>query len=256
MVSANERRSSNFWCHLTMSVESQTSSNEMNLSNGDIARRIDHTLLKAEATREQILRLCDEAMRFGFWAVCVNGRWVSTAAERLHGSGVHVAAVVGFPLGADATKAKVVQAKQAIHDGADEIDIVADLAAIIEGDTRYLLRQLLAAWNVCRAMRPPVLLKVIIESAALTTEQKVLACRAAEQIGVDFVKTSTGLHPAGGATVEDIRLIRETSQRYKIKASGGLRTAQQALAMIEAGADRIGTSSGVAIVEELRARGR
>ena len=217
-----------------------------------MARRIDHTLLKAEATGDQILRLCDEARTHGFCAVCVNGRWVSTAAERLHGSGVHVAAVVGFPLGADTTKAKVAQTKEAIHDGADEIDMVADLAAIIDGDTRYLLRQLQAVWNACRAMRPPVLLKVIIESAALTTEQKVLACRAAEQIGADFVKTSTGLHPAGGATVEDIRLMRETSQRYKIKASGGIRTAQQAIAMIEAGAERIGTSAGIAIVEELR----
>ncbi len=226
----------------------------MNLSGEEMARRIDHTLLKAEATRDQILRLCDEAVKYGFRAVCVNGRWVSAAAEKLHGTGVQVAAVVGFPLGADTTKAKVAQAKEAIHDGADEIDMVADLASIIDGDTRYLLRQLLAVWNVCRSMRPPVLLKVIIESAALTTEQKVLACRAAEQVGVDFVKTSTGLHPAGGATVEDIRLIRETSQRYKIKASGGIRTADQALAMIEAGADRIGTSAGVAIVEALQAR--
>lgn len=230
----------------------QSSPNEPALSGEEMARRIDHTLLKAEATREQILRLCDEAMRCGFCAVCVNGRWVSTAAERLHGSGVRVASVVGFPLGADTTKAKVAQTKEAIHDGADEIDMVADLAAMIEGDTRYLLRQLQAVWNACRAMRPPVLLKVIIESAALTTEQKVLACRAAEQIGADFVKTSTGLHPAGGATVEDIRLIRETSPRYKIKASGGIRTAQQAIAMVEAGAERIGTSAGIAIVEELR----
>lgn len=229
---------------------------ESALWGDEMARRIDHTLLKAEATREQILQLCDEAMRYGFCAVCVNGRWVSTAAERLHGSGVHVASVVGFPLGADTTKAKVAQTKEAIHDGADEIDMVADLAAIVEGDTRYLLRQLQAVWNACRAMRPPVLLKVIIESAALTTEQKVLACRAAEQVGVDFVKTSTGLHPAGGATVEDIRLMRETSSRYKIKASGGIRTAQQAIAMIEAGAERIGTSAGIAIVEELRAARR
>lgn len=237
-----------------MTAESQTSLRGMNLSGEEMARRIDHTLLRAEATRDQILRLCDEAVKYGFRAVCVNGRWVSAAAEKLHGTGVQVAAVVGFPLGADTTKAKVAQAKEAIHDGADEIDMVADLASIIDGDTRYLLRQLLAVWNVCRSMRPPVLLKVIIESAALTTEQKVLACRAAEQVGVDFVKTSTGLHPAGGATVEDIRLIRETSQRYKIKASGGIRTADQALAMIEAGADRIGTSAGVAIVEALQAR--
>ena len=145
------------------------------LSGEEMARRIDHTLLKAEATREEILRLCDEAMRYGFCAVCVNGRWVSTAADRLHGSRVHVASVVGFPLGADTTKAKVAQTKEAIHDGADEIDMVADLAAILDGDTRYLLRQLQAVWTACRAMRPPVLLKVIIESAALTAEQQQIA---------------------------------------------------------------------------------
>ncbi|HPC94805.1 MAG TPA: deoxyribose-phosphate aldolase [Sedimentisphaerales bacterium] len=226
------------------------------ISSEEMARRIDHTLLKAEATREQILRLCEQAQTYGFGSVCVNGRWVSTAAERLHGSRVHVVSVVGFPLGADTTKTKVTQTKEAIHNGADEIDVVADLAAIIEPDAHYLMKQLLAVWNVCHSMRPPVLLKVIIESAALTTEQKVLACRVAEQVGADFVKTSTGLHPAGGATVEDIRLIRETSQRYKIKASGGIRTAQQALAMVEAGAERIGTSAGVQIIDELRAAGR
>lgn len=231
----------------------QALSNRPTISPDEMARRIDHTLLRAEATRDRILRLCDEAQSYGFGAVCVNGRRVSMVTERLHGSGVHVAAVVGFPLGADTTKAKVAQTKEAIHDGADEIDMVADLAAIIEGDTRYLLRQMQAVWRACRSMRPPVLLKIIIESAALTTEQKVLACRAAEQIGADFVKTSTGLHPAGGATVEDIRLMRETSSRYKIKASGGIRTTQQAIAMIEAGADRIGTSAGIAIIEELRA---
>ncbi len=236
------------------SVTEQSPDETPTVSPEEVARRIDHTLLKAEATGDQIQRLCDEARTHGFGAVCVNGRWVSTAAERLYGSGVRVAAVVGFPLGADTTKAKVAQTKEAIHDGADEIDMVADLAAIIEGDMRYLLRQLQAVRRVCHAMRPPVVLKVIIESAALTSEQKVLACRAVEQIGGDFVKTSTGLHPAGGATVEDVRLLRETSPRYRIKASGGIRTAQQALAMIEAGADRIGTSSGVAILEELRAR--
>ncbi len=236
--------------------DSQTTSMQHSISSEEMARRIDHTLLKAEATREQILRLCEQAQTYGFGSVCVNGRWVSTAAERLHGSRVHVVSVVGFPLGADTTKTKVTQTKEAIHNGADEIDVVADLAAIIEPDAHYLMKQLLAVWNVCHSMRPPVLLKVIIESAALTTEQKVLACRVAEQVGADFVKTSTGLHPAGGATVEDIRLIRETSQRYKIKASGGIRTAQQALAMVEAGAERIGTSAGVQIIDELRAAGR
>jgi deoxyribose-phosphate aldolase len=214
-----------------------------------MADSIDHTLLKAEATRAQVLRLCEEAKNYGFHAICVSGRWVALAADRLYGSGV--AAVVSFPLGADTTRAKVTQTREIIHAGADEIDMVADLAAIIEGDTRYLVRQLRDVLEVCRSMRPPVLLKVIIESAALTTEQKILACRAADQVGVDFLKTSTGFHPAGGATIEDIRLMKETAPDCKIKAAGGIRTAQQAVAMLEAGAERIGTSCAVQIMQEL-----
>ena len=130
--------------------------------------------------------------------------------------------------------------------------MVADLAAIIEGDAKYLLHQLMSVLKACRTMRPPVLLKVIIESAALTTEQKVFACQVAEQAGVDFVKTSTGFHPAGGATVEDVALMKQTAPGCRIKAAGGIKTAQQAIAMLNAGADRIGTSAGVAIIEEIR----
>ena len=223
---------------------------------GHLARSIDHTLLKAEATREEILRLCDEGVRYGFHAVCVNGRWVSVAADRLHETPVQVAGVVSLPLGADTTRIKAAQAQDAIRAGADEIDLVADLAAIIEGDTRYLLDQLLTVLRVCREMRPPVLLKVIIESAALTHDQKVFACRIAQEAGVDFVKTSTGFHPAGGATVEDVRLMKESAPRCRVKAAGGIKTAPQALAMLHAGADRIGTSAGVAIMEEIRGDGR
>ncbi len=219
----------------------------------DIAGYIDHTLLKAEATHEEILRLCDEAQTWGFHAVCVNGRWVSLVAERLFGTKVKVASVVGFPLGADTTKVKVAGARDAMDAGADEIDMVADLAAIIEGDAKYLLHQFRSVLKECRSMRPPVLLKVIIESATLTREQKVFVCQIAQQAGVDFIKTSTGMHPAGGATVEDVRLIKETAPPCKVKASGGIKTAQQALAMLEAGADRIGTSAGVQIMEELQA---
>jgi len=130
--------------------------------------------------------------------------------------------------------------------------MVADLAAIIEGDERYLLNQLQAVLKVCRSMRPAVVLKVIIESAALTREQKIFACQVAQQASVDFIKTSTGMNPAGGATVEDIKLMKESAQRCKIKAAGGIRTATQALDMIEAGADRIGTSSGVQIINEFK----
>ncbi len=222
------------------------------MTRNDVARYIDHTLLKAEATRAEIVRLCDEAVSCGFHAVCVSGRWLPLVAERLHGTAVNVGGVVSLPLGADTTRIKVAQAREAVQAGADEIDMMADLAAIIEADAGYLLHQFQSVVGVCRSMRPPVLLKVIIESAALTHDQKVFACEIAQQAGVDFVKTSTGLHPAGGATVKDVRLMKEAAPRCKVKAAGGIRTAQQVLAFLEAGAERIGTSAGVQIMEELR----
>ena len=237
-----------------MLSDSQMRSDQSGISAQDLARHIDHTLLKPEATEEQIVRLCDEARTYGFAAVCVNGRWVSIAAETLHGSDVKVATVVSFPLGADTTKSKAAQIKEAVYNGADEIDMVADLAAIIAGDTRYLIHQFQAALRACHSMRPPVTLKVIIESAALTTDQKILVCQAADVTRVNFIKTSTGLHPAGGAAVEDVRLIKETAPRCKVKASGGIRTTEQALAMLAAGADRIGASAGVQILTEFEAR--
>jgi deoxyribose-phosphate aldolase len=224
---------------------------ESAITGNDIAKYIDHTMLKAEATQAEISRLCDEAVSYGFCTVCVNGRWLSLVADRLHDTPVKVAGVVSMPLGADTTRVKVVQTKEAIFAGADEIDMVADLAAIIEADAPYLLHQLRSVLRECRAMRPPVLLKVIIESAVLTYEQKVFACAIAQQAGVDFIKTSTGLHPAGGATVEDVRQLKESAPKCRVKAAGGIRTAQQALAMLQAGADRIGTSAGVQIMEEL-----
>jgi len=233
--------------------ESPEPAAEWNASAGDLAKSIDHTLLRAEATQTEILRVCDEAVAYGFHAVCVNGRWLSLAADRLQETPVQVAGVVSLPLGADTTKIKAAQAQDAIYAGADEIDMVADLAAIIESDAKYLLNQLATVLRVCRIMRPPVLLKVIIESAVLTHDQKVFACQIAQQAGVDFVKTSTGLHPAGGATVEDVRLMRETAPRCRVKAAGGIKTAQQAMAMLNAGADRIGTSAGVQILDERRA---
>ncbi|MBP8304551.1 MAG: deoxyribose-phosphate aldolase [Phycisphaerae bacterium] len=217
-----------------------------------LAATIDHTLLVPTATREDIDRLCDEAIQHGFYAVCVNSRWVSAAADRLHGPGIKVAAVVGFPLGAETTQTKTAHAKDAIFEGADEIDMVADLAALVEGDSKYLLGQLRAVVKICRAMRPAVVLKVILETAALTAEQKRFGCRVAQMAGVDFLKTSTGYHPAGGATVEDVALLRAEAPNCKIKASGGIRTAQQALDLLAAGADRIGTSHAVEILRQVR----
>jgi len=218
-----------------------------------LADSIDHTLLSATATSEQIKQLCEEAKSYGFHSVSVNPRWVPLAAELLHGSKVNVGGVVSLPLGADSTEIKVAQAKNVIFAGADEVDMVADLSAIIEGDSKYLSNQLQAVLKVCRSMRPKVLLKVIIESAALTREQKIFACRIADKCRVDFVKTSTGMNPAGGATIEDIKLMKESAPNCKIKAAGGIRTAKQALEMLEAGADRIGTSSGVEIINAFRA---
>jgi deoxyribose-phosphate aldolase len=222
-------------------------------SDEELAGCIDHTLLDATATRGQIEQLCQEAKTYAFHTVCVNGRWVALAAELLAGSKVAVGGVVSLPLGADSTKIKVAQAREAIFAGADEIDMVADLAAIIEGDSKYLRNQLQSVLKVCRSMRPAVVLKIIIESAALNNDQKIFACQTAQEVGVDFIKTSTGLNPAGGATLEDIKLMKEAAPRCKIKAAGGIKSARQALEMLAAGAQRIGTSSGVQIVNELRA---
>jgi deoxyribose-phosphate aldolase len=217
-----------------------------------LAGCIDHTLLAPTATTEQIRQLCDQAKSHGFYAVSLNPRWVAFAAEYLHGSKVKVGGVVSLPSGADTTKIKVAQTRENIFAGADEIDMVADLPSIIEGDEGYLLHELKEISKVCHSMRPAVTLKVIIESAALTREQIIFACRIAQDAGVDFVKTSTGMNPAGGATVEAVRLIRESAPKCKVKAAGGIRTAKQALEMLEAGADRIGTSNGMKIIEQIK----
>lgn len=225
----------------------------MNITNEkELAGYIDHTLLSATATSEQIRKLCQEAKDYGFCAVSINPRWVPLAAGELEHSNVRVDGVVSLPLGADSTKIKVASAMDAILSGADEIDMVADLAAIIEGKDRYLFGQLQAVLRVCRSMRPGVLLKVIIEAAALSHEQKIFACQICEQCGVDFVKTSTGSHLAGGATIEDVKLMKQTAPNCKVKAAGGIRTAPQVIEMLHAGAERIGTSAGVQIINEFR----
>jgi deoxyribose-phosphate aldolase len=229
------------------------SNSEHQISEKELAQCIDHTLLSATATSEQIRQLCHEAKSYGFHTVCVNGRWISLAADLLAGSNVAVGGVVSLPLGADSTRAKMTQARDVIFAGADEIDMVADLAAILERDARYLTNQFKMMLKICRSMKPAVILKVIIESAALNDDQKIFVCQIAQAVGVDFIKTSTGLHPAGGGTTEDIKLIETIAPRCRIKAAGGIRTAEQALVMLAAGAHRIGTSSGVQIMEEFKA---
>ncbi|WP_284037404.1 deoxyribose-phosphate aldolase [Neobacillus sp. 114] len=211
----------------------------------NIARMIDHTLLKPEATKEQIVKLAEEAKEYSFASVCVNPTWVKTAAEILKDTpDVKVCTVIGFPLGATTSETKAFETKNAIDNGADEVDMVINIGALkdqqddlVESDIR----------NVVEAAKGQALVKVIIETSLLTDEEKKRACELSVKAGADFVKTSTGFS-TGGATVEDIRLMRETvGPDIGVKASGGVRSREDALAMVEAGATRIGASSGVAI---------
>jgi len=214
-----------------------------------LARCIDHSLLDPFAVGADIERHCAEAVQYGFFGVCVLGRWVETAADILHGKGIAVVGVAGFPFGTNSTKIKAAEAKELIMAGADEIDMVADLGAIMEGDARRLAEDIATVHRECRAMRPAVLLKVIIESGSLTDEQIVLTCRVAEHVGADFVKTSTGLFGVTGATVEAVRLMKDSLTTCRVKAAGGIRTARQAMEMLHAGAERIGASRSIEIVE-------
>lgn len=221
------------------------------MNRQELAKHFDHTLLDPMAVASDIRRICDEAMEYGFYAVCVHPRWVAFAADILHGSGVKVVSVAGFPFGTNLIRSTANEAKAAIMEGADEIDIVADLASVVSGDAAYLSRQFSQTLSVCRAMRPHVVMKVIIEAAALTGEQVRFVSEIAQNVGVDFLKTSTGFHKAGGARVEDIRLMAQAAPRCKIKAAGGIRTLADTLAFIEAGAARIGASASVSILNEL-----
>lgn len=216
----------------------------------ELAKYFDHTLLDPMAVAADIRRLCDEARQYGFYAVCIHPRWVDFAADILRGSGVKVVSVAGFPFGTNLIKSTAAEAKAAIMQGADEIDIVADLASIVSGDSAYLARQFAETLRVCRSMHPPVVLKVIIEAAALTPEQIQFVCGVAQRCGVDFLKTSTGFHKSGGARLDDVRLMAASAPRCRIKAAGGIRTLADTLAFIEAGASRIGASASISILNE------
>jgi deoxyribose-phosphate aldolase len=218
------------------------------------AQYFDHTLLDGMATEADIRAHCQEAVEYGFYAVCVQPRWVALCADVLHGTGVKVVSVAGFPYGTNLSKVKAYEAEAVIMDGADEVDIVADLASVIAGDSNYLRRDFEAVLAVCRSMRPPVPLKVIIESAALNPEQIRFVCGIAQQAGVDFLKTSTGFHKAGGARIEDVKLMAEAAPRCRIKAAGGIKTLEQTLAFIDAGVSRIGASASVQIIEQFNAK--
>jgi deoxyribose-phosphate aldolase len=214
----------------------------------NLASKIDHTILKADTSKADIIKLCNEAKEYGFAAVCVPPYWVRECKNQLRDSKVKIATVVGFPMGYAATPAKVEEARRAIDEGATEIDMVINIIALKEGDHNYLKNELTSAGTIVQLRGGK--LKVILETGLLTKEEIITACDLCSKLNVDYVKTSTGMIDKG-ATVEDVKLLRANLPKHiKIKASGGIRDKATALAMIEAGADRIGTSKSVKIVSE------
>lgn len=220
----------------------------------ELAKFIDHTLLKPEATAHQVDHLCTEALEFGFAAICVNPVWVPRCVDRLQNSAVQVATVAGFPLGANAPESKADEARRAVEQGADEIDMVVHLGALIAGDRVAVSEDIWQVVAGARRASESAVVKVILETRALTDEQIILGCRCAAEAQADYVKTSTGFHASGGATVEHVRLLHKHASPIKVKASGGIRDLATALAMIEAGASRLGMSAGVAVIQAMAAR--
>jgi len=215
----------------------------------EVARYIDHTLLKPDATRDEILKVCEEGVRFGFASVCINPIWVRDAACALRGSGVKVCTVIGFPLGANEPDTKAYEARRAIFDGASELDMVINIGALKSGDHDLVSRDIRGVVQVAHEVG--YICKVIIETALLTDDEKVSACLIAKEAGADFVKTSTGFSK-GGATAADVALMRRSvGGQMGVKASGGVRDLKQAQEMIHAGATRIGASVGVKIIQEI-----
>ncbi|HDJ66697.1 MAG TPA: deoxyribose-phosphate aldolase [Nitrososphaeria archaeon] len=212
----------------------------------DVLKKIDYTLLKPNVSSHDIVRLCDEAKRYGFYAVCVNPYYVPLASKLLKDTEIKVSSVVGFPLGASLAEIKVAEAGRIIRLGASEIDMVMNISAFKSGDLDYVRKEIKSV----KEEIGDAVLKVIIECCYLTDDEKVLAAKICEEAGADYVKTSTGFG-SGGAVLEDVKLLRRTlSPKVKVKAAGGIKTFEQAVKFIEAGADRIGTSSGVKIAEE------
>jgi len=221
----------------------------MNIPRKELAKMIDSTNVSATATRSEIETLCREAVKHGFGCVCVNPTYVKLASSLLKGSRVRLSSTVGFPFGASLSEIKALEAIKAIEDGADELDMVINLGALKSGDYETVKQDIAAVVDVKRLSKE-IIVKVIIETAQLTASEKVAACKLAKNADADFVKTSTGFF-GKGATVEDVKLIRQVvGKSMGVKAAGGIRTYPEALAMIEAGANRIGTSSGVAIIKE------
>ncbi|MDI6861560.1 MAG: deoxyribose-phosphate aldolase [Caldisericia bacterium] len=216
------------------------------MTKKEIVKFIDHTLLKPEGTILDIKRLCDEAIKYGFFAVCVAPVYVSYVKEILNGYDIKIATVVGFPLGNSTIKTKIFEAKEAIKNGADEIDMVINIGYLKSKNYKYIYDEI----NTIKNEIGDKILKVIIETSLLNIEEKIIASTIVKAAGADFVKTSTGFSQ-GGATKEDVELIRKVvGENFGVKASGGIRTFEQAVELIKSGANRIGTSSSVKIVEE------
>lgn len=213
----------------------------------ELAGMIDHTALKSDTTKEQIKKLCSEAIEYGFASVCVNPSYVELCSELLKGSTIKVCTVIGFPLGATTTATKVVEASEAIKNGAKEIDMVINVGAMKSGDFDFVKNDIVA---VVQAAKGKALVKVILETCLLTEEEKKISCKICKEAGADFVKTSTGFS-TGGATIEDIKLMRSiVKPDLGVKASGGIRDYETAKAMVDAGASRIGASASVAIANK------
>ena len=220
----------------------------MQISRKELAEIIDSTNVKAITTRNEIESLCKEAVQYGFRCAVVNPVYVKFAAKLLKGSNVKVCSTVGFPFGISLPETKALEAIKAVEDGAEELDMVINLSAFKSGDYEFVKRDIAVVVDVKRLSKE-IIVKVIIETAYLTMEEKVIACKLAKEAGADFVKTSTGFF-GGGATVEDVRLMRQTIGRNMgVKAAGGIRTYADAVAMIKAGANRLGTSTAVAIIK-------
>jgi len=221
----------------------------MKISRRELAKIIDYTNVKATATKNKIGTLCNKAIQYGFACVCVNPFYVKFAANMLKGSSVRLSSTVGFPFGVSLSEIKALEAVKAIEDGANELDMVINIGALKSGDFDVVKQDIAAVADVKRISKD-IIVKVIIETACLTRNEKVIACNLAKEAGADFVKTSTGFF-GKGATVEDVKLMRQTvGSSVGVKAAGGIRTYADALKMIEAGANRIGTSTAVAIMEE------
>ncbi|HIC95681.1 TPA: deoxyribose-phosphate aldolase [Candidatus Bipolaricaulota bacterium] len=219
------------------------------MTKKELAERIDHTALGPDISPERVKELCAEAIRYKFYAVCVNPCYIRLAKEELKDSEVKVVTVLGFPHGATLPQVKAFEARGAVDEGADELDMVINIAALISKDYRTVLEEISGVREAIAKTPRRVILKVILETALLTTEQKVAGAIIAQAAGADFVKTSTGFG-SGGATVEDVKLLKgAVGPQVRVKAAGGIRDYETAAALIAAGADRLGTSSGVAIIE-------